>query len=134
VIIATGIDIVDVRRFWALIEKAGDRFLRRWFTDDELAYCKAKVQPVVHLAARFAAKEACLKTLRAAWDGSIMLRDVSVATGGSGAPSLQLTGRAAEIAVRAGITHLHVSLSHDKDHAVATVIAVGHSPVQAEEH
>jgi holo-[acyl-carrier protein] synthase len=119
---------VSVARVQALAAKAGDGFLRRWFTESEVAYCTARARPAVHLAARFAAKEALIKALRPTWDGSLLFRDIEVTTGGSGAPSLRLFGRAAEIARRAGVTDLHVSLSHDGDHAVATVIASGEAP------
>jgi holo-[acyl-carrier protein] synthase len=124
-IVGTGIDIISVARVHALVERMGDRFLRRWFTEEELAYCMAKARPALHLAARLAAKEALIKALRPAWNGPVLLRDIAVVTEESGAPTLRLAGRAAEIAGRAGVTGLHVSLSHDGDYAVASVIADG---------
>ena len=123
-IVGTGIDIVSIERVRALVEQAGERFLHRWFSDEEAAYCSAKARPAVHLAARFAAKEAAVKALRTAWNGPVLLRDITVTSEATGAPSLRLAGRAAEIAERAGVTSLHVSLSHDGDHAIASVIAV----------
>jgi len=128
VIVGTGIDIVSVPRVHALLERDGERFLRHWFTREEQAYCAARARPAVHFAARLAAKEAAIKALRTAWDGPVLLHEVAVACELSGAPTLRLTGRAAEIADRAGVTGLHVSLSHDGDYAVASVIAVAEAP------
>jgi holo-[acyl-carrier protein] synthase len=130
VIVGTGIDIVGVERVRALVEKVGNRFLHRWFSDEELEYCTAKARPALHLAARLAAKEALVKALHSAWDGPMLLRDITVTTEESGAPSLHLTGNAAEIARKAGVTGLHVSLSHDGDYAVASVIAVTEQPAR----
>jgi phosphopantetheine--protein transferase-like protein len=127
-IVSTGIDIVSVERVRVLVERTGERFLRHWFSDEEVAYCTAKARPAAHFAARLAAKEAVVKALRPAWDGPVLLRDITVISEETGAPSLRLAGRAAEIAERAGVTGLHVSLSHDGDHAVASVIAVADSP------
>lgn len=128
VIVGTGIDIVSVPRVRALLERDGERFLRHWFSEEEQAYCAARARPAVHLAARLAAKEAAIKALRTAWDGPVLLHDVVVVCEANGAPSLRLTGRAAGIADRAGVTGLHVSLSHDGDYAVASVIAVADAP------
>ena len=61
--VGTGTDIVSVARIAALYRTAGDRFLRRWFTDDEIDYCTSRARPELHLAARMAAKEAVLKAL-----------------------------------------------------------------------
>ena len=127
-IIGTGIDIISVGRVSALVEKAGERFLRRWFTEEELTYCIAKARPALHLAVRLAEKEALIKALRPSWAGPVLLRDIGVVTERTGAPSLRLAGRAAEIASLAGLTSLHVSFSHDGDHAVASVIAVADQP------
>ena len=127
-IVGTGIDIVSIERVRALVEQAGERFLHRWFSDEEAAYCGTKARPAVHLAARFAAKEAAVKALRTAWNGPALLLDITVTSEGTGAPSLRLAGKAAEIAEKAGITGLHVSLSHDGDYAIASVIAVSDPP------
>ncbi len=122
-IVGTGIDIMSIARVNSLMERMGERFLTRWFTPDELSYCMGKARPSVHLAGRLAAKEALVKALRPAWDGSILLRDISVVTEKTGAPAILLSGRAAQIAERIGITCFHVSLSHEGGYAVASVIA-----------
>jgi holo-[acyl-carrier protein] synthase len=131
VIVGTGIDIISVARVSALLERAGERFIRRWFTDEEIAYSLSKARPAVHLAGRLAAKEALVKALGPAWDGPILLRDIAVGARGEGAPALRLSGRAALMAERAGVTRLHLSISHDGGHAVASVIAEADPPVTA---
>jgi holo-[acyl-carrier protein] synthase len=124
-ILGTGIDIVEVGRVEALMGRAGSRFLRRWFSDDEIEYCAARVSPGQHFAARLAAKEACVKALRPGWTGGILLKDITVANDDAGAPRLRLRGRAAVVAGQAGVTELHVSLSHTRVYAVASVVAIG---------
>jgi holo-[acyl-carrier protein] synthase len=122
-IVATGIDIIEVRRVAALLQRGGDRFLRRWFTDDEVEACRSRARPAEHFAARLAAKEALVKALRTHWTGGLLLREVSVVADSSGAPTLRLAGRAAELAREAGITGIAVSLSHTAEYAVASVVA-----------
>lgn len=126
-IIGTGIDIIEVHRVDALLARGGDRFVRRWFSPGEIEYCRARARPAQHLAARLAAKEAAIKALGPAWTAGLLLREIEVVTDGRGAPGLRLGGRAAEMARRAGVTALFVSLSHAGAYAAATVIAEGSS-------
>ncbi len=121
-IIGTGIDIVEVRRITTLMGRAGDRFLHRWFSEEEIAYCSTRAKPALHFAARLAAKEALIKALRPAWTAGILLKDVSVVAVENGAPALRLSGRAAALAAQAGISTVHVSLSHTSEYAVASVV------------
>jgi len=113
-----GIDLVDVSRITASINAFGDRFLRRVFTDGELAYALASpALTTERLAARFAAKEAAKKALDlegVAW------RDLEVARSPSGACHLVLHGAAR---VAAGAMSFALSMSHEGDHATAVVIA-----------
>jgi holo-[acyl-carrier protein] synthase len=122
--LSTGIDIISVDRVRALMERSGERFLRRWFSSEEIDYCAAKARPSQHYAARLAAKEAAVKALGRGWGDGILLREITVSIGPSGAPRLQLAGRAREIAEESGVEELHVSLSHCTQYAVASVIAV----------
>jgi holo-[acyl-carrier protein] synthase len=122
-ILGTGIDIVEVDRIRALIERRGSRFLERWFAAEEVAYCRSRARPHAHYAARLAAKEAVVKALGPAWDGPVLYRDITVGAGVSGAPRIRLSGRAAEIARAAGVVAFHVSLSHCRQYAIATAIA-----------
>ncbi len=122
--VTTGIDIIEVDRVRALIEASGDSFLRRWFSSEEIAYCARKARPAEHYAARLAAKEAAVKALRPGHGERVLLRDIAVVHGPSGAPGLRLDGRAARLAEEAGIAEMHLSLSHCAAYAVACVVAV----------
>ena len=123
-IAGTGIDIISVERIRKIITRSGDRFLERWFTADEIAYCSAKARPCQHYAARMAAKEASVKALRTAWRQKVLFSDVAVAVSENGAPFIKLSGEALRVAKRAGIDELHLSISHCAEYAVASVIAV----------
>lgn len=117
-----GIDLVRISRIAESLALHGDRFKRRIFTDGEIAYAEAAPALVAErLAARFAAKEAVIKALRAV-DYGIAWRDIEVCRTASGACELALHGRAAEAARSIGIDHLALSLSHEGDQATAMVV------------
>lgn len=115
-----GIDIVDVRRFRKAIERRGDRFLQRILTPDEVAYCARYRDPVPHLAARFAAKEALLKALRQL-PGALRWREMEVRATKEG-PRMLLRGEALKALHRRGFNSVEVSLSHSGDYAIAVVL------------
>lgn len=108
-----------------MIEKHGERFLERCFTPGERAYAEGRKRRDEHLAARFAAKEAALKAIGTGWRSGIAWTDVEVVVAPSGAPSLNLSGVAADIARDLGLSELLVSLSHAGGFAMASVIGVG---------
>jgi len=121
-----GIDLVRVSRIAESLAQFGDRFLRRVFTDDEIAYASA-APALTHerLAARFAAKEATIKALAAPGDDVAWpWRDIEVHRTASGACEIRLHGAAADHARRAGAASLAVSLSHEGDYATAVVLAL----------
>lgn len=121
-----GIDLTQTARIAQMIERHGDRFLQRVFTDAERAYCDASAKRrAEHYAARFAAKEAALKAIGTGWRNGIAWTDVEVLRAPSGAPSLKCWGKVAEIADEMGVTAWSVSISHTDAHAVASVIATG---------
>lgn len=120
--IGTGADIVSVRRVDRLIDRAGDRFVRRWFTSAEIAYCGSMARPSLHYAARLAAKEAVVKTLGVAAEGPLPWRSVEI-VGGGGAPTVRLSGAPADAAARRGIGRIHLSISHCDEYAVAVAVA-----------
>ncbi len=124
-IVGTGIDLADVDRVRALIERHGGRFLARVLTEAERAYCERYRDPAPQVAARFAAKEAALKALGTGLDHGLSWQDVEVERAESGAPSLLLHGRAAEFARERGAERTHLSLSHDRGAAIAVVILEG---------
>lgn len=118
-----GTDLVEVATVAESIERFGSRYLQRIYTPDELAYCDAGgAERVLRLAARFAAKEACIKVLRPA-DGGIAWHWIEVVKMPGGWCELALHGGAARLAEASGIRHLSVSLSHERHYAVAVVAA-----------
>jgi holo-[acyl-carrier protein] synthase len=125
-----GVDLAQIPRLRRVVERWDDRFLRRVFTDEEIAYCRRRRDPVPHLAARFAAKEAALKALGTGWGRGAAFTDVEVLGGGRTAPRLSLHGTAARLAAEQRL-HLEVSLSHDGDLALAVVLAVVAAPPDA---
>lgn len=118
-----GMDLVEVRRIQASVDRFGDRFVRRLFSADEIAYASASARCAEHLAARFAAKEAAIKAFGLTESG-VDWRDIEVRRDPSGACRLALRGRAAAAAKQLGVTHVALSLSHDGDVAGAVVTAI----------
>lgn len=118
---AIGLDMVDVQRFAAVLERrSGMR--QRLFTEGELSYALATVDPHTRLAARFAAKEAVMKVLGIGL-GACKFRDIEVIRHSSGRPELLLHGLAAERADAAGLADWQVSLTHTDSVAAAMVLA-----------
>jgi holo-[acyl-carrier protein] synthase len=106
-----------------MLEKHGERFLERALTRGGRAQRGRSAG--LHLAGRFAAKEAVLKALGTGWAEGVGWRDIEVVALPSGAPTLRLTGHAATLASQRGITAWHISISHTDQHAMASVIAAG---------
>ena len=119
--IGIGVDVVEIERFRRSLERT-PTMRERLFTPVELAYVAPKSDPVPSLAARFAAREAVMKSLGLGL-GAFGFHEVWVERAESGAPSLAFAGRAAELAVLAGISRWHLSLTHSDLVAVAYVIA-----------
>ncbi|MAF13255.1 holo-[acyl-carrier-protein] synthase [Candidatus Poribacteria bacterium] len=119
--IATGIDIIEVPRVRAALQRWGDRFERRIFTEGERAYCSRRPKPYQSYAARFAAKEAAMKALGTGWRG-LDWKDIEVSREPSGRPGILFHGRASRIYDRLGGEVVRVSLSHTEEHAVAHVV------------
>ena len=129
--LSSGIDLIEIDRIQKALERHGERFLKRIFTDAELAPLRTKniktAQPRViaaELAARFAAKEACSKALGTGI-GPVSWKDMEIVNERSGKPTLRLSGRAAQIANFLGYTTWSVSLTHSQEMAAAVVVCVG---------
>jgi holo-[acyl-carrier protein] synthase len=121
---AVGIDLVMVSRIEASLARFGQRFLRRIFTDTEIAYATASPElAAARLAARFAVKEAAIKALDLA-DRGIGWRDIEVQREASGRCRLILHGAARAAADDAGVSELSMSISHEGDYSAAVVLAV----------
>ncbi len=121
-IIGLGVDLVDCGRIEKSIERFGDRFLKRVFTDGEIAYSLSMKFPARHLAARFAAKEALSKAFGTGIGKSMAWRDMDVRKKESGEPFVILTGGAQEMANERGVNQVWISLSHTDQVGMATII------------
>jgi holo-[acyl-carrier protein] synthase len=121
-IVGIGIDIVDIPRFRAVLERQQERFIRRVFTAAEQEYCRGFRDPAPHYAARFAAKEALFKALGTGWSQGVKWTDGEVVRQKDAPPTLLLHDEAERIGVRLGSRAAHVSLSHSDNSAVAIVI------------
>jgi holo-[acyl-carrier protein] synthase len=121
-IVGTGIDIAEVPRIAESIQRFGDRFLHRVFTEGEIRYCQAKANRVERFAARFAAKEAAMKAIGTGWNYGVAWRDVEVCRMPGGRPTITFHGKAAEFAAKLGAKHVALSISHTEQFAIAQVI------------
>lgn len=121
-IVGLGTDLAQVERFRRFVAEDKAALLGRLFTPGERAYAFAKKDPAPHLAARFAAKESCLKAFGLGLREGISWHDMEVVPDELGRPDLCLSGRAEEIALTKQVEVVHLSYSHDGEYAVATVI------------
>jgi holo-[acyl-carrier protein] synthase len=124
-LISLGLDFVEVSRIRAMLEKSGDQFKTRVFTEGEVAYCDSCASPAMHYAARFAAKEAVAKALGTGLAEGVFWREIEVLRDAKGAPTIMLHGGAAAKAQEQGIHDWRVSLTHTAELAGASVAAVG---------
>jgi holo-[acyl-carrier protein] synthase len=123
-IIGIGIDATDIPRIASAIERYGDRFLRRVFTDAEIAYCLKRRTPAINFAGRFAAKEAGMKALGTGHTQQVLWRDVEVIRGG-GAPQLRFHGGAARHFAAMGGQSTLLTITHADTLALAQVLLLG---------
>ena len=122
-IVATGVDLVELSRVEELLSAQRDRFLARVYTAAEIDYCDRQARPTESFAARFAAKEAVMKCLGTGWADGVAFTDVEVVRVEGGAVGIRVTGRSAEVAAELGIARFHLSLSHTDQHAIAFAVA-----------
>ncbi|HJQ69557.1 MAG TPA: holo-ACP synthase [Blastocatellia bacterium] len=121
-IIAIGIDIIEIARVAEVFSRQGERFRKRVFTETEIDYCERRASRMSSYAARFAAKEAAMKALGTGWSDGVRWRDIEVVRGEKGAPALRMHGRALERLHEIGARRAHVSLTHSEQIAMAQVI------------
>ncbi len=121
-VVGLGTDLARIDRFRKFVADEKTALLGRLFTLGEREYAFAKKDPAPHLAARFAAKESCLKAFGTGWRDGISWHDMEIVPDELGRPDLRLSGRAAEIAGEKSVEVVHLSYSHDGDYAIATVI------------
>ena len=122
---STGIDIIEIERVAAAIERHGSKFIRRAFTGPEIDYCSAKKQPARHFAVRFAAKEAVFKSLKCARGTPLRWREIEIVTDADGLPDIVLYGETLKTQRERGISRIAISLTHSKNTAAAVAIAIG---------
>jgi holo-[acyl-carrier protein] synthase len=121
-IVGSGIDLVEIHRIKATMDRYGERFLNKVYTAAEQAYCLAKRNAAESLAARFAAKEAAAKALGTGISHGVTWLEIEVVREPGGRPSLLFHGRAAEIARRLHARRAALSITHTKDLAMASVL------------
>jgi holo-[acyl-carrier protein] synthase len=121
-IIGMGIDIAEVDRIQAAIERHGEPFLRRVYTSAERAYCEQFKNKYERFAARFAAKEAAMKALGTGWRRGVRWVDFEVVREAGGRPTISLDGAAKKIAGHLGVKRISLSITHTASQALAQVI------------
>jgi holo-[acyl-carrier protein] synthase len=120
-IIGLGVDITDIPRIAATIERYGDRFIERIFTEGEIAYCKRRRVPAIHFAGRFASKEAAMKALGTGHTQQVLWRDVEVVRAG-GPPQLRFHGGAARRFAALGASSSLLTITHSETIAFAEAL------------
>ena len=120
-IIGLGLDATDIPRIADMLERYGNRFLQRVFTEGEIAYCTRRRDPSPHLAGRFAAKEACMKALGTGHSRGVLWKDIEVVRRG-GPPQLQLHGGAARRAAQMNVRRSLLTITHSDALAMAQVM------------
>ena len=127
-VIGIGIDLVDIARFKATMDRWDERFIDRIFLEGEQAYCKATSQPWMHFAARFAVKEAVAKAFATGIGSHLSWLDIEVVRDAdTGAPSVVLSGRGRVLADGIGVRKIFISISHTGQHAIAQAVLSGAS-------
>ena len=121
-VLGIGVDLVECARIQRSIDRFGDRFLHRIFTDGEIEYSMSMKFPARHLAARFAAKEAVSKAFGTGIGKAMGWRDIDVQKKPSGEPYLVFSGPAQELAAKRGVTVALITLSHTEHHAMACIV------------
>ena len=121
-IIGLGVDIAEVGRVRAAIERHGETFLRRLYTPAEREYCERFKNKYERYAGRFAAKEAAMKALGTGWSRGVRWVDVEVVRQRGGRPTVKLHGEAGNISERLGVQNISLSITHTADQAFAQVI------------
>lgn len=124
-LIGIGLDIVEVKRIEDSMEKHGERFLKRIFSEGEIAYAQSNRYPAIHLAARFSAKEAVSKAFGTGIGEKLGWQDIEVCKFPHGEPFLRFHGKGKILAEERGIDKTFLSLSHTKEYAAATCVLTG---------
>ena len=117
-------DATEIDRIEATIARYGDRFLRRIFTDGEIAYATRRRNPAPHFAGRFAAKEAAMKALGTGHSQGVLWRDIEVVRAPGGPPQLKFHGGAARRMTYLGANSSLLTITHSETLAIAQVLLI----------
>lgn len=124
ILVGIGADLIEVERVRGVLERQGERFIARVFTDEERAYCAGMAHPYKHYAARFAAKEAVSKCFGTGIGAELGWRSVSVYHGERHQPLVRLDEKGQALLRQVGATHVHLTLSHTEAMAMAVAVLV----------
>src|SRR5436189_5176041 len=124
-VIGSGVDVIECSRIQHSIERFGDRFLHRVFTDGEIEYSMSMKFAERHLAARFGGKEAVAKAFGTGIGKAMGWRNIDIRKKGNGEPFLVFSGPARELAAKRGVTSALITLSLTEHHAMASVVLEG---------
>lgn len=121
--LSSGIDLIEIARIERAIDRHGERFFRRFYTEQEIEFCAGRARS---LAGRFAVKEAVAKALGTGI-GDFDWTDIEIVCDGRGRPELFLHNRAFTVAERQGLSEWSISISHTDTHAIGLAVAIGQS-------
>jgi holo-[acyl-carrier protein] synthase len=123
-IIAHGIDLVDFPRIESMLDRHGERFLDRVFTEREQSDADSTKNRIERLAGRFAAKEAILKLLGTGWRGKIAWTDIEITNNTKGQPVVEFSGEVKRLARECQIEQVALSITHTANFAIASAVAL----------
>jgi holo-[acyl-carrier-protein] synthase len=121
-IIGIGTDLIEVKRISDVIDRHGERFLKRIFTPLEIQYCSSRKAAPLHYAGRFAAKEAAFKAMGKGWGGDISWNEIEIYNEPSGAPHLNFYGKALALVTEKQMSAAYVTITHIEEFAAAAVV------------
>lgn len=124
-VLGIGTDIVECLRIAKMIERHGELFINRVYTDHEIEYCRSRKAATQHYAGRWAAKEAVMKALGTGWRRGVGWRDIEIRNEPSGQPRVAFRGGARDLLEASGIREMLISISHCRSHATAYALALG---------
>jgi holo-[acyl-carrier protein] synthase len=131
-ILGIGTDITECLRIARMIERHGEQFMNRVYTDEEIRYCQNRREATQHFTGRWAAKEAVLKALGIGSRRGIAWRDIEIRNEPAGRPVVAVRGGIKDVVQRLGVAQVFVSISHCRTHATAYAIALGKDLGEAE--
>ncbi len=120
-----GTDIVECLRIAQMIERHGEQFINRIYSEHEIGYCNSRRAATQHFAGRWAAKEAVMKAIGTGWRRGVDWRDIEIRNQANGQPVIAMRGGMRDLIEELGIVDVMISISHCRSHATAYAIALG---------